>query len=728
MNAIYFGYLLLFGASALICFLGAYRARTVPDQGVRRAFVALLLTSGGWAGTYFGVFVAPTTDLAKGFHLAGLIIGAVSVGAWLWFCSAYAGRDLHRDPKALKVGLWVLVLIVVTKLTNPWHGLYFTAAPAEAPFPHLALDYHLLYWGSAALAYALAAVGYFILYDLFRNVGSGGGALVPLAGLTALPILFNAVGYASPSLLNISHEPLGVAVFAIGVFYLYGEEFRAVRFAGGQEEPAFVLGRGGIVQEYNQSASALLRENGHSEDVIGRPLADVLPEVWEALTNEEPAIQFGEGPSVRYYQLEADSVGSGETELGHFLVLSDVTEHRVREEALKEERTALRHMNRVTADPEAPFEEKISRLINLGREYLDLPYGFLAEVSKGEKRIVSASGPSKIVEPGQTYPISEAYCGRTIHGEDLVATRHDATPDQGSSPEWKGPPQKSRSFGSYIGAKIVANGELYGTICFGSPEPRPRPFSDREKAFVGLLVRWTSYEIERRENRRQLERQNERLEQFSSVLTHDLRNPLNVAQGRLTLALEELDASADLEGGIVTEHLQSATRALGRMEHLIADMLTLTRSEQGFETEDLEETSLEEMAAICWEQVEAPEATLKVDGDLSFQAHKGRLQQLLENLFRNAAEHGGESVTVTVGALREEGSKGFFVEDDGPGIPDEKRDKIFERGYSSEEEGTGLGLSIAQAIAEAHGWDISVTEGQDGGARFEIAGVDEAGP
>lgn len=93
--------------------------------------------------------------------------------------------------------------------------------------------------------------------------------------------------------------------------------------------------------------------------------------------------------------------------------------------------------------------------------------------------------------------------------------------------------------------------------------------------------------------------------------------------------------------------------------------------------------------------------------------------QLLENLFRNAVEHGGPDVTVEVGALED----GFFVEDDGPGIPSDARDEVFDVGYSSADDGSGFGLSIVRRIATAHGWDISVTEGTDGGARFEITDV-----
>jgi signal transduction histidine kinase len=93
---------------------------------------------------------------------------------------------------------------------------------------------------------------------------------------------------------------------------------------------------------------------------------------------------------------------------------------------------------------------------------------------------------------------------------------------------------------------------------------------------------------------------------------------------------------------------------------------------------------------------------------------------VFENLFRNAVEHAGDDVTITVGTL----DGGFYVDDDGPGIPEDERDRVFEAGYSTGEAGTGFGLSIVRDVVEAHGWDIRVVEGADGGARFEITGVE----
>jgi signal transduction histidine kinase len=67
---------------------------------------------------------------------------------------------------------------------------------------------------------------------------------------------------------------------------------------------------------------------------------------------------------------------------------------------------------------------------------------------------------------------------------------------------------------------------------------------------------------------------------------------------------------------------------------------------------------------------------------------------------------------------------GFYVADDGPGVPEADRESVFESGYSTDREGTGLGLTIVQEIAEAHGWEVSVTDSESGGARFEITGVE----
>ena len=303
---------------------------------------------------------------------------------------------------------------------------------------------------------------------------------------------------------------------------------------------------------------------------------------------------------------------------------------------------------------------------------------------------------------------------------------------------------------------------------------------------------------ERVQRERELQRQNDRLEELASVVSHDLRNPLNVAAGRLEWAREENDS----------DHLDSAANALDRMSGLIDDLLALT----GHRGRNIESNPIDLDAFVdqCWANVATGGATLDRNVGRTIVADESRLAQLFENLFRNSVEHGstssrpgaddsvehgstssrtqsddsvehgstssrtqsddsvehgsaderresagdsveqgsttprseprkdsggrspsdnrskadkGGDVTITVGTL----SDGFYVADDGPGIPESEHERIFEAGYSTNDGGTGLGLTIVRDVVESHGWEIEVGESEAGGARFEITGVEMAG-
>jgi PAS domain S-box-containing protein len=216
---------------------------------------------------------------------------------------------------------------------------------------------------------------------------------------------------------------------------------------------------------------------------------------------------------------------------------------------------------------------------------------------------------------------------------------------------------------------------------------------------------------------------NERLERFASVVSHDLRNPINVARGHLEMARE-----AGKE-----ENFEKVEDSLERMEAIINDVLTLAR--QGESVGETDSVGLGAVARDAWETVETGEARLDVVDDADFEADPDRLRQLLENVFRNAVEHGstspdsqarqdavehcGPDVTVRVGWSGD----GFYVADDGPGIPEDRREDVFEAGTTTNSDGTGLGLSIVEEIATAHGWEVAATESAEGGARFEFRGV-----
>ena len=213
-----------------------------------------------------------------------------------------------------------------------------------------------------------------------------------------------------------------------------------------------------------------------------------------------------------------------------------------------------------------------------------------------------------------------------------------------------------------------------------------------------------------REREAELQRERDRLDEFASFVSHDLRNPLNIAYLRLELATKECDSP----------HLTDVQQALDRMDELTDDLLAL--AQQGNTIGETEPVHLEHFASQCWSNTEAGDARLEIQTDATVDADRSRLASMIENLFSNAVDHGGDDVTVTVGTLTHE--RGFYVADDGDGIPEGEDTRIFESGYSTDNESTGFGLAIVKQIADAHGWDICVTESETGGARFEITGVD----
>ena len=363
----------------------------------------------------------------------------------------------------------------------------------------------------------------------------------------------------------------------------------------------------------------------------------------------------------------------------------------------------------VATDRELPTDDKISRLLELGPEKLGLPYGHLTRIERpgdggdGTQTIIEASGNHDLLQPGDSCPLSQSYCRKTIEHDGLLEIQDALAAGWAADPAFR-----TFDLGCYIGTRITVNDELYGTVFFAADTPRDAPFTDAERTFVRLMSQLVSYELERKQAVRELERQNEQLDAFASVVSHDLRNPLQVAEGRLELISEECDS----------EHIDGVARAHDRMQALIDDLLTLARAGEGVKT--VEPVALSSVVERSWRTVAPGEATLTADVDQEIQADQDRLQQLLENLLRNAIEHGGEDVTVSVGDLPE----GFYVEDDGPGIPEGDRDAVFEAGYSTTGEGTGFGLSIVKQVTDGHGWDVCVTEGASGGARFEITGTE----
>ena len=248
---------------------------------------------------------------------------------------------------------------------------------------------------------------------------------------------------------------------------------------------------------------------------------------------------------------------------------------------------------------------------------------------------------------------------------------------------------------------------------------------------VGELLINSRDVSERKERERRLTDRNERLDRFASIVSHDLRNPLSVIRGSIEMAR--------LRGE--TEPLDRGERAVDRIDQLVSELLTLAR--QGTGMDEPTEFDLASVARDAWETAaEGDDAGLVVARDARMYGDRGRMRQALENLFRNATEHGvpddgNDDLTVLVTAT----DGGFLVADDGTGIDPDHRESVFDSGFTTRADGTGYGLDIVREVVESHGWRVELRAPPDdpiglpdgrrlrppGGACFEVCAPSPAG-
>ncbi len=616
----------------------------------------------------------------------------------------------------------------------------------------------------------------------------------------------------------------------------------------------------------NQACRELL--DVEDRDIVGLTDEDLLPPevAQKAITDDQQVIENGEiieleeevptatGSSVRLTRKSPVCDDDGEI-MGICGVSTDITEQKQREKT-------VRRMYEIGSNMDLTFDEKMTGLIEVGREYLNLPYGFFTSVDGQTQKIVHARGSHELLQSGKSAPLEESYCRKTIESDGLVGMENTEQTLGTDDPAYN-----LFGLGCYIGTKVRAGAELYGTFCFAGPEGLDRSFTDDEREIVKLLGQWAGYELERSEvetrlwklhevaqellvaedtnavaslgveagseifglrlgacweydgaadvlrplaktaqareiigdnptlerddalvwesfdtgeiqtfadvstvtdtdneetalqskihvplgdrgviifsstekrafdgidrntmrllgalvregliaaDRKErlverssgLQRQNERLEEFASLVAHDLRNPLTGAISSLEVAQETND----------TEWFERTEQSLWRMNELVDELLAIARGNR----QDVVKTdvSLSALVEEAWSHVDAPDASLTVtDGTGVTRADENRLLQLFGNLFRNSVEHAGEDVNIEVGPLPD--GNGFYVADDGPGLPEDVEEAFREYDEVGTMTAGGIGLVSVIDVVDAHGWDVSVSNTGDG-VWFEI--------
>ncbi|WP_436932340.1 PAS domain-containing protein [Halosimplex halobium] len=244
------------------------------------------------------------------------------------------------------------------------------------------------------------------------------------------------------------------------------------------------------------------------------------------------------------------------------------------------------------------------------------------------------------------------------------------------------------------------------------------PWRDEDGRVIGV-VGYALDVSERMQLKRRLEEQQRRFDEFASYVSHDLRTPLQISVGALEQAREGHEEAFD-----------RIERANERIEEILGDLSALSKGDRSVDLSEevldvldvgVSSTELAPLVEQVWSVHGTDDATLEVAVPEGTEviAETESVRPLVENLLKNALDHAGPDVTVRVGTT----DRGFYVEDDGPGIPAAEREQVLEAGYTTTEDGTGTGLAIVAETVDQQGWEVDIRESEIGdgpGARFEF--------
>ncbi|WP_263785643.1 ATP-binding protein [Salinibacter grassmerensis] len=720
----YSGYLVAFVLATAACLGAAWRAQSIPSPETRRALTWFFLGSAGWAGAYVGFLLAGSALGKHLFYQASLIVGFATVFAWLWFCSAYSGRQLHRNRTVQQFAAVVYVAVTALKVTNPLHGLYYGLEPAGGAFG-LVVTHETLYWVVMSVAYALSAAGYLMIFELFLKAEARTWPLGVLTGLTALPAAFNVIGHVEPALLDITHEPLGVAVFAVGLLFAYETQFSVVQLTGNVEDPNLTIGSDGRIRGFGGGLEEIVPvlgkeapdEEALEKEALGEPLAEVLPglaetieegrEVWKAGFDE------GEEKSCRdsrdeaaprpreSAQPEADCqyfqvVQAGLSRVGktQTVILSDITDRKRREQELRE---SERRFQAMLNDP------------NILAGVLS-PDGTFQKVNDTALEYIEATREDILGQPFWDTPWWET--------DDKPAVQEKV---------------KSAAEGEYVSFEaehVTPDGDARTVTGF------IRPATNENGNVVSLFV--SARDItERKRKARRLKEAKEQAE-FAKLeaeeasrmksamlanMSHEIRTPLTGIIGFAEAIGDEI------EGDDGVAHFAGLIEDSGRrLLDTLDAVLNLSKLEAGQMTLESQPVDLANQARQVAREfaAEAEESglTLEVEAEeVGARADEGGLKIVLQNLLSNAIKYTEEG-TVRVRTYREDETAVLQIEDTGIGMDPEVAESLFEpfrqgsEGLSREYEGTGIGLAVTKKATEQMGGAIDVETAKGEGSTF----------
>lgn len=372
-----------------------------------------------------------------------------------------------------------------------------------------------------------------------------------------------------------------------------------------------------------------------------------------------------------------------------------------------------------TKNIEIPEEivEKWQNLVDIIAEVIDVPAGLIMRIKPPHIEVFrSSQSEENPYEVGDTEHLSGLYCERVITSRDKLLV-----PDARKDEKWKENPDIELGMISYLGFPLEwPDGDIFGTICvLDLKENRySKKYEDLMKEFRELVEAHLRLIYQSNELKKQIQKREEAKERedfLHSLLRHDVRNKAQIVQGYLELST---DYNLPEE---VENYLSQAEESTKNSIEIIEKVRTLRKLSGEEEIGKVELCSMLQSVLDEYEEV-----FKKNDIELECQKEEIRVQggplleELFSNLIENAVKH-ADCKKIKIHGKENEDTVTITVEDDGRGIPDNIKEKIFEKGFKDEKTGgSGLGLYLVRKIAETYGGKTEVKDSELGGARFDV--------
>ena len=664
-------YMALFFSSGAACMLAIPRARTVDHADIRRGLVGLLATTAAWALLKTAYFVVPA-PLDEAAYTLGLVSGFATIWAWLYFCSAYTGRRLHRNTTLRRLAAAVFLLVVSAKLTNPLHRLYFQTTEVAVPFSHLAIEHGILHWIATGLSYVLAAIGLFMIAELFIRSGYDTRPLGVLTAMLGLPVILDLVAITTPRLLDFIYAPIGVAVFAIGVLFVFGGRFLAVRSAIQGDAPTLFLDSEGRIEDCSPNAREIFPV---LEDAIGERIGDVLPTVARHIDGEndtDTVIETDVDGEQRYY-LAPEQVLTFGGDSVRVVTFVDVTEIESQQRRLSQRERELAQRNEfyravIAASFAFVFRIDLDGTFSFVSPSVEPFLGYSADALDGQSMAVLS--PSEELTEQYFGYLTEVERGESIRVRDLpLRTQSGETvhADLRAVPIYEpSVPVDERTATDIVGAQVMVR---------DASERR------RREGLISVINR---------------------------VLRHNVRNKLTVINGYAGL----LEANLEGEGATQARHIvETADRLLDLTESArrIERNRNLSPTLEAVDIVPIVESAVDRLAERY------PEATISLDcPDSAVARTLPRVETAVWELLENAAKHSGERPTVDIDIDVDDEWVWLRIRDDGPGLPEGEREVLATGSEEPLVHGQGLGLWLAYWLVSNLDGHIDVPSVTDG--------------